>query len=180
MGANIEHALRPAEIVARRVVEARKSRGWSQAQLVDELAELGYVKSRPTISKLEAGDYRGVSVDDLFALSAALGIAPVFLLAPLEDESPVAIAPRVQVPAWVARAWIRAEIKLPMLPDVDLRQIPESELVRKIETWFARGMTPVVHALAKDSLHERAVEIAAELRNPPPTTEGQDDNGNDR
>jgi transcriptional regulator with XRE-family HTH domain len=170
-------ALRPAQIVARRVAEARKSRGWSQAQLAEELERIGYVKSRATLTKLEGGEYRNVSVDDLFALGAALETAPVYLLAPLEDDAMVAIAPSVQLPAWAARRWIRGE-PTPLLANTDVRQIPESELVRDIEKWFARGMTPVSYALAKDALHERALVMAAELRNPP-AKEGTE-NGNDR
>src|SRR5262245_21538204 len=119
MGANIEPR-RPAQIVADRVAEARDSRGWSQARLARELQRLGYDKSRSTLTKLEGGRYRNVSVDDLFALAAALGIAPTYLLTPLEDDSIVAVAPKVQLPAWAVRKWIRAEARPLMLPDVDL------------------------------------------------------------
>jgi transcriptional regulator with XRE-family HTH domain len=165
-------ALRPAQIVAQRIREAREAKTprWSQARLVDELRELGYVKSRSTLTKLEAGDSRQVSVDDLFAVAAGLGVAPVFLLTPADDDAMVAVAPRVQLPAWAARRWIRGE-PTPMLPDTDVRQIPESELVQRIEQWYARSTTAVAYALAKDSLHESAVRLARELRNAP-TNEG--------
>jgi transcriptional regulator with XRE-family HTH domain len=173
MGANIEHAARPAEVVASRVVEARKSRGWKQTDLAQELARLGYPKSRSTITKLEGGQYRNVTVDDLFAFAAALGVAPVHLLTPQDDEVPVAITAKVQLPAVIARRWIRGLETPPMLPDVDFRQIPESELAAMVKRWLTRGMTPVAYALAAESLTARATEIAHELRNP--LKEGEND-----
>ena len=156
----------PAEIVARRVVEARKSLGWTQAKFAERLREIGYVKSRSTLTKLEGGQYRGVSVDDLFALAAALGVAPVHLLVPLEDDATVAVAPRVNFPAPLARAWIRGTASPPMLPDVDLRQIPESELIQLVRRSLTRDMNNVTAALMADELEASARRIAKEIRNP--------------
>jgi transcriptional regulator with XRE-family HTH domain len=167
MSANIE-PLRPAQIVARRVKEARKSRNWSQAKLAEELTRLGYVKSRSTLTKLEGGDYRNVSVDDVFAICAAVGTDPVHLLSPLNDEAPVQVTSNVQLPAWQFRAWIRGQHRPPMLPDVDYRQVPTGELEAQIEKWLARGMAPLAYALVKDKLAETARQMAAEMQTPPP------------
>src|SRR5947208_3077345 len=138
MSSNTEH-LRPAEIVAKRVVEVRESRGWTQTELAERLREIGYNKSRSTLTKLEGGKYRNVSINDVFALAAALDDHPLHLLVPLEDDAMVAIAPKVHYPAALTRAWIRGLVQPPMLPDVDLRQIPDSELRELIRQRLTRG-----------------------------------------
>lgn len=166
MGSNSEH-LRPAQVVARRVVEARESRGWTQAKLARRLSDVGYNKSRSTLTKLEGGQYRNVSVDDVFALAAALGVPPVYLLTPLEDIATVAVTPNVRLPAALVRAWIRGQVVPPMLPDVDLLQIPESELLRLIENELTRDMSPIARSLLADELKSRARLMADEIRRKP-------------
>jgi transcriptional regulator with XRE-family HTH domain len=159
----IEHA-RPAEIVAQRVKEARESRGWSQEDLARRLVEIGYAKSRSALTKLEGGRFRGVSIDDVFALAAALGISPVYLLTPLADDAPVAISPRVIFPATVTRAWIRGDVRLPMLPDTDWRQVPTAELGKRVFVWLTRDMDRVQVNLMKDELMDAAQRLVAEVQ----------------
>ena len=60
--------MRPSDVFRQRVVEARKRRGWSQA----ELAELLGV-SRSSVTTFENGT-RGVSLDDALSYCAALGL----------------------------------------------------------------------------------------------------------
>lgn len=164
---NSEH-MRPAQIVARRVREARTSRGWTQKELAEEkLAEVGYPKTRETLTKLESGRNRDVSIDDVFALAAALGVSPVHLLTPLEDEVTVEITRTVRYPAKLVRAWIRGQVQLPMLPDVDLRQIPKSELLVAVRGWvrqeLARDEKPHVRRLMAYRLDEQADAIARDI-----------------
>jgi transcriptional regulator with XRE-family HTH domain len=147
--------------------------GWSQTRLAAELAEIGYPKSRPTLTKLEGGQYRNVSVDDLFALAAALGVPPVHLLTPLEDDAPVAITPTVSHPAALARKWIRGLVSLPMLPGVDLTQIPESELFVMVLGSLTRGWTPLLVNLKAAELEAEARRTVAAIRNP--EQEGEND-----
>jgi transcriptional regulator with XRE-family HTH domain len=185
--AKTEHALRPAEIVARRVKETREARGWTQAELARRLEDIGVAgASRPTVSKLEGGRYRGVSVDDLIAYAGALGVSPTDLLAPSEDMAPVAVAPRLRFPAVLVRRWIRdplAQVAMPMLPNIDFTQIAKSDLVVRLEELLEREASmkwsPLTRALAPNAIHEAAVRWADQLRNPPnPRT--KDSDGNDR
>jgi transcriptional regulator with XRE-family HTH domain len=161
---------RPAQIVARRVREARKSRGWSQGELAEQLRAIGYPKTRETLTKLESGHNRNITVDDLFALAVALGVNPVHLLAPLEDDVPVAMTEQVQLPAWVVREWVAGELLwLPMLPEIDLTQIPESKLAALIFDDLNRrmGLDPLSRSLMHDELSARSRRLAKQIHKQP-------------
>jgi transcriptional regulator with XRE-family HTH domain len=128
--------LLPGQIVARRIKEARKRRGWTQQQLADRLGV-----QRPTITKIEQGGDRAknFSVFDLLAFASALGVAPVHLLVPLEDEAEVRIADnRDPLPAPIARQWIRG---FHLLDDSDFQawfdQLPRSEVFAMLKAGFA-------------------------------------------
>jgi transcriptional regulator with XRE-family HTH domain len=177
-GANIE-PLRPAQIVARRVAEERNARGWSQEELRKQLKELGYEKSRSTLTKLEGGQYRGVSVDDVFALAAALGVNPVHLLTPREDDATVLVTPKVKLPARTVRAWIRGQITsgLLLIPEVDFTRLPESELramtaryVRSKLESALQGVSPLERSLMGIDIDEQVRKSTDEfidtIRNP--------------
>ena len=170
-------ALRPAQVAARRVVEARESRGWSQAELARRLEEIGYPKSASTLSKLESGSYRNVSLDDAFALAAALGLSPVHLLTPLDDQEPVAVTPRLTLDAWLVRAWVRGDAAippwLPALVDArpDLSQIPDTDLVRLVEHYLERDLNrsgSVLGVLARETarvnVRPQALKIVKQIR----------------
>ena len=159
---NIAHT-RPAQVFARRVREARERRGWSQARLAAEMTRVGYPKTRETLTKLEGGKYRNASVDDVFAIAAALGVPPVHLLVPLKDEAALEVVPGVPVAAPLARAWIRGTLSLPISPDVDLRELPESELVALVEEQLARSMDAVARALTRDDRRKEARRQVAVL-----------------
>jgi transcriptional regulator with XRE-family HTH domain len=162
---NSEHD-RPAQVFARRVRAARESRGWTQAQLADRLREIGYPKSRETLTKLEGGRYRGVSLDDAFAIAAALGVAPVHLLVPLDDEAALEVVAGVPVPAPLARAWIRGTLPLTISPKVDLLQMPDSELVVLVEEMLGGPETPFERALSRDARRKQARFVVEMLRKP--------------
>jgi transcriptional regulator with XRE-family HTH domain len=96
----------PSHHLARRVREIREHRRWTQQDLANRLAELDFPLGRPAITKIEARD-RGVSVDEALALAAALGVAPVHLLVPVDNEAWFALSKKWTVPAPLARDWIR-------------------------------------------------------------------------
>jgi transcriptional regulator with XRE-family HTH domain len=100
----------PSEIVRRRVWELRQAKEWRQQDLADALKPFctdpdgPNIDDRATIGKIEAG-LRGISLDEAFALAAALSVAPVNLFMPVE---PVLVAVgdlRIGMP--LARAWTR-------------------------------------------------------------------------
>lgn len=107
-------------------------------------------------------------LDKVFVLAAALGVPPIHLLIPLEDEAAVQIAPGKpykSIPAPLARAWIRGEIVLPA-SDMNWSELPESELRRLVEQALTRGMSPVARALMQDELRETVRRITDEIRHP--------------
>jgi transcriptional regulator with XRE-family HTH domain len=167
----IEHA-RPAQVFGRRVKQTRKRLGWSQVRLAEELTKIGYQKSRETLTKLERGTYRNASVDDVFALAAALGVPPVHLLVPLDDEDALEVVPGVPVAARLARAWIRGKVPLPISREINLRELPESELVALVEAALGRNMDAIARALQRDELQKEASRIVEEIRNPKEDDDG--------
>src|SRR6266536_4003390 len=81
----------PSEQVAAQVREIRQKRRWTVAQLAQRCEELGMPGlTEQALYNLEAGrpDPRGrrrraVTVDEAIALSFALGVAPIDLMAPV-------------------------------------------------------------------------------------------------
>jgi transcriptional regulator with XRE-family HTH domain len=100
--------MRPSEVLARQMAAIRERRRWSQQQLADRLAELGMPMDRTVIAKLENATRR-VTLDEAFALAAALGVSPANLFLPLEAGTDVAIAPKLAVLPRAARAWVRGQ-----------------------------------------------------------------------
>jgi hypothetical protein len=138
------------------------------------MTKVGYPKTRESLSKLESGRY-GVSINDVFALAAALGLNPVHLLTPLEDDATVAVTNRVLLPAKNVRAWIRGDVQMPMVLDIDWSQVPPSELRLAVEEWLEEQVGGrLARALMKEEF-EAAVSRHVELLRKPPKREENDD-----
>jgi transcriptional regulator with XRE-family HTH domain len=161
---DISAHLSPGQVYARRVKEARQRLGWTQQQLADRLSELGLPMDRTTIVKLEQGKRAQLApVDKVFALAGALGVPPLHLLVPLEDEAEVAVTPKVSLPAPVARGWIRGTQVVPIVPEP--AGLPRSDLRRLVWLAYTRGMSPLVLQLERDRIDaavERYVEAIIE------------------
>lgn len=69
----------PAEVLAKKVLELRNRRGWTQDELAKRMTKLGVAWGRTTIAKVEHGD-RQVTVDELICLARALNTQPAALL----------------------------------------------------------------------------------------------------
>ena len=124
----------PVENIARRVADLRGRKRMTAQQLGDRLTELGVPWDRFTVANLERGKRRNVSVVELLALSAALDVAPVHLLVPLDDR-PYEATPSWVLPADRVRAWVRGKKQL---PGGDLRlfvtEVPMEELPKQSGT----------------------------------------------
>ena len=112
----------PSDLVAGRIKEARKKRGWSVRQLAEQCAKAGAGGlTQNAIENIERGRRDGegrrrreVTVDELLALAYVLSVAPVNLLVPIDDDA--ARYPLVAdhaVSAGRAREWIRGNYPLP-------------------------------------------------------------------
>lgn len=163
-----EHSLRPGQVFARRVREARKGRGWTQAELAERVRErTGYPISRVTITKIERGEGRAENtpLQEILVLAAALDVAPVHLLAPLENEAAVKLGDKLTVPATYARAWVRGLIPL---PGGDLRwfmlQMPDAELRSLLrQVLLGRGVADVPANALVRALDPSSRDVSDEL-----------------
>ena len=110
----------------------RTRKGWTQAQLAEELAEFGYPIDRVTLSKIERGGERArnVKLEEVLAFAYVLGVSPKHLVVPYSMESRLQVVPkrRPSVPG-VARRWIAGQ---DTLADEDPRffftELPPEEL----------------------------------------------------
>jgi transcriptional regulator with XRE-family HTH domain len=106
----------------------RASRGLTAEQLSAQMAALGVPFHTSVLANLETGRRRFVTVAELLALAVVLGVAPVHLLVPVDDEGDYAITPNVSVPAARARAFIRGTDPLDSDAKTYHMHVPTSEL----------------------------------------------------
>jgi transcriptional regulator with XRE-family HTH domain len=149
----------PSQVLAEALADIRGRQGLSAEALAQRVREHGGQLDRAAISKIENG-MRGVSLDDALLLAVALGVSPLHLFLPRDDNEGVELAPDVQVTAVAARRWIRG---LEPLPGQDDREIPASEwnvLNERVVT--ARAIADDVHRRLRVA-KEHAKTITAEL-----------------
>jgi transcriptional regulator with XRE-family HTH domain len=127
--------------------ETREKQRLTQQALAERVADLGVPIDRATIARIETGT-RGVSLDDALLLAAALNVAPVHLFTPMDDDAPVAVAPKAEAPAHRVRDWVRGQGG-PLL-DPEPGPTPEHHAAYFTEI-------PVSEWAAYDSLGMRAV-----------------------
>jgi transcriptional regulator with XRE-family HTH domain len=94
------------ETTARIAAEIKRLRGERSGQwLSDRTAELGHRVSRSTISEIETGRRKSITVTDLVLLAAALSTAPVALLYPGPYDEVTDVLPGVPVRQLRAATW---------------------------------------------------------------------------
>jgi transcriptional regulator with XRE-family HTH domain len=126
-----KHVVTAGIAFAERLKQVRTRKGWSQAALSERLNELGYPMNRVTLAKIETGGTRArnVTLEEVFAISYALGVSPLFMSVPYSPESRLQVVPvlRPSTPlvarAWLAGGWTLAD------EDVDFfaRELPPDE-----------------------------------------------------
>jgi hypothetical protein len=107
-------AATPSDLIAQRVHTLMKGRGWKVTDLAERCKDAGMPSLSPqTLYKMlgqrSAPDRppRPVSVDELLILSYVLDVAPVHLIAGLDDDTPLPVSPEWTVSASGGRQWIR-------------------------------------------------------------------------
>ncbi len=73
--------------VAQRVRQLRRRQGMSASHLAELCEETAPTLTRSTIAKIESGIRSGITIDELVALAAALGVSTEELLAPGRSAS---------------------------------------------------------------------------------------------
>jgi transcriptional regulator with XRE-family HTH domain len=118
----------PSDVVAARVRQVRKRRELTVPELAERCAAIGAPQlTAQAIYKIEGQresatrSPRQVTVDELLALAAALNVAPVHLLVPVDDvAAPYDVTATVNQQAWAVREWIRGT--RPLFDDDDPRE----------------------------------------------------------
>lgn len=96
---------RLTEVTGRQVRKYRELRKISASELADNVGELmGGKYTRAQVTNLEASRRRTVTVGEIIALGAVLGVPPTFLVTPIGFE-PVELLPGLGVDTWSAYQW---------------------------------------------------------------------------
>ncbi|WP_435589784.1 helix-turn-helix domain-containing protein [Micromonospora aurantiaca (nom. illeg.)] len=102
------------ELIARRVRKLREGKGWSATELAAAMTAAGVKWDRSVVANLETGRRRSVTVDEMFALAYVLDVAPVNLIAPVDDEwADYPVIAGVETHGIKIRDWIRGVVGLP-------------------------------------------------------------------
>jgi 8-oxo-dGTP pyrophosphatase MutT (NUDIX family)/transcriptional regulator with XRE-family HTH domain len=102
----------PSEVFREQLRTVRRYKGWTQQRLADELDTVGVKLDATAITRLERGT-RGVTLDDVIAIAAVLGVSPLHLFVPLGNgDSTLDIAPGLTAGTADVRAWIRGQVPL--------------------------------------------------------------------
>lgn len=141
----------PSEIIAAQVRRRRRQLDLNRQQLADRCASIGAAQLTPAaLTNIETGRpdssgkrRREVTVEELLALSHALGIHPVDLMVPGDaaDDDPYDVTPDVATTASVAREWISGTGFLvapetPMDFALAIQAMPKSRAQTLSRAWF--------------------------------------------
>jgi transcriptional regulator with XRE-family HTH domain len=111
--------------LAARVKAVRKRRGWSAGQLAEQMTAHGFPWDRFTVQNLENGRRRSVTLDEVGALARVLGVAPLHLILPIDDDQQgVEIDPGKAYPAFLVREWFAGQRALGADPRIYGSEVP--------------------------------------------------------
>jgi 8-oxo-dGTP diphosphatase len=102
----------PSDVIAQRIRQLREARGWTVAELAARCKDAGLPRLTATVlykmeSQRQNRAPRPVTVDELLILAFVLDIAPVHLIAGLDEDARLPVSPDWSVWASSARQWIR-------------------------------------------------------------------------
>jgi transcriptional regulator with XRE-family HTH domain len=104
--------LTPHRVVAERMKDLRKKRGWSAAHLASELQHEGIPWDRSIVASFELGRRASVTVEELLGLAYVLGVSPLHLLVPPDQQGKVefyAVTPEGSTPVPEVLDWMRGD-----------------------------------------------------------------------
>lgn len=107
----------PAQLFGRQLAELRSALGLSQRAFTRQIEErVGVTMDPATLARIEKAKGKRVTLDEVFALAAGLGVSPLHLLAPRAGKGRIAIGQTAHDHRAV-RAWLRATEALEGEPD---------------------------------------------------------------
>lgn len=140
----------PSEVLARRLKDLRKRRGWSLQQLAEECAAAGADRlTENAIENIEHGRRdkggrrrRDLTVEEWLVLAYVLDVAPIHLLIPIDaDEStPYQVVPKGGPSSAIhVRAWIRGLEPIGLVnPKLYFAEVPDEEWTPPADRWTPR------------------------------------------
>lgn len=162
----------PDEVFAAQLRSLRERQPWTQAELATRMTELGFPIDQATIARLERNrGARGPSLSQVIGAAIALGVAPVYLVTPWNEES-ISLSSQHSVPTQEARAWFRGERALDgdskrfwtQMPDDDF-ELHRNEAFHSVHvlrnlllTWLS-GRSEDWEPALRDSISERLDEV---------------------
>lgn len=99
----------PSEWIAGQLRPVRERRRYTQAELAAAVTQIGHPMHQTQVAKIERGERRA-TIDDVFALAAALDVSPLALILPRSNEG-VRIG-HVAVRGDDAWSWVLAQVPL--------------------------------------------------------------------
>lgn len=109
-----EGPVTPSDQIAQTIRNLMEDRGWSVAELARRCGEAGLhrLTAQVLYKLLSQRDAPGrvprpITIDELLLLAYVLDVAPVHLIAGLDDDAPLPVSPDWTVSAAGARLWIR-------------------------------------------------------------------------
>ena len=121
------------ESIGRGLSALREVRGLSAAQLAQRCSELGYPISRSQITKLEIGDRKSVTVQEVAVLASALAVPPLYLLFPLSVHETQHLPGESTHPYYAMLWWMGENVE-------GYEGGPERWMELLRELWLADGM----------------------------------------
>lgn len=120
----------PTRAFALRLRETREALGLSKRDLAQRLTEIGFPLDRFAIGRIEAAGgpppaRKAITLDEVLALAAALGVAPIHLVVPEEGEIELGEALHVAAPE--VRRWVRGERPLPGADEITYYTMMKAE-----------------------------------------------------
>lgn len=97
------------QVIAQRVKELRKARGWSADKLAQEMTNAGIPWERMVVTKLENGRRAAVTVEEWLTLGYVLDVPPPMLFLDLAAGTPVELYDGQQIHPWLAWQWITGD-----------------------------------------------------------------------
>lgn len=145
-----EPALPARVLFARQVRRVRQLRGYTQAELAARLTRVGLRTQQPAVARIEKGS-RGLAVtlDEVFAFALALGVSPLSLITPPDDDpAGVMVATDVVTTAEHMRDWLIGNEPPPGVPIAEWLELLSPAARRRYGNPAIRQVRAKVQALA--------------------------------
>lgn len=137
----------------------RQMAGMTVVALAEATREMGHSVPRQSITALESGHREGVTLPEIFVLSAALGVAPGHLMLPIGTAATVEVLPGVDARTdaaweWLALGW--APEGVPAVSEASRRVLTRVTTHAAIVSGLVAGMA----ALDEEAPPDRAEALA--------------------